>query len=220
VRRIGLMHGSAECCLPVHSHRRNSRALGRTLSALGYAVATAAARLGGNIVYRQRVGVDHTAGQSFPDDFVPVLDESELREGTLRRVEYRGTPILLAKRGNHIFALAETCSHLGALCPKASSSMAPLNVPATDPVLLWRTDAYWTGPQFTRSPAWGRAHEMGQIEARKAIGSRSVGGTASVPAIREALVPAQQGCREGRVGGVSWPPSPSPPMRHLHFILI
>jgi hypothetical protein len=95
--------------------------------------------------------------------------------------------------------------------------MAPLNVPATDPVLLWRTDAYWTGPQFTRSPAWGRAHEMGQIEARKAIGSRSVGGTASVPAIGEALVPAQQGCREGRVGGelapLSFSPDAVPPFR-------
>ncbi|HWR35583.1 MAG TPA: Rieske (2Fe-2S) protein [Clostridia bacterium] len=47
-----------------------------------------------------------------PDDFVPVLAESELRYGSLRRIEYGGTPILLAKRDHRIFALAETCSHL------------------------------------------------------------------------------------------------------------
>lgn len=118
-RRVGLTHGLlnvggvALFAASLAARKRNSRALGRTLSALGYAVATVAARLGGNLVYGHRVGVDHTAGQEFPADFVPVLAESELAEGSLRRVEYKGVPILLAKRGDRIFALAETCSHWG-----------------------------------------------------------------------------------------------------------
>ena len=39
--------------------------LGRTLSALGYAVGTVAGRMGGNRVYDHRVGVDHTTGRKF-----------------------------------------------------------------------------------------------------------------------------------------------------------
>lgn len=104
-RRVGLTHGLLNIAAVVLFtsslivRKRKSRSSGRMLSALGYAVATAAARLGGNMVYEHRVGVDHTAGQIFPDNFSPVLAESELPEGGLRRVEYHGTPILLARRG-------------------------------------------------------------------------------------------------------------------------
>jgi nitrite reductase/ring-hydroxylating ferredoxin subunit/uncharacterized membrane protein len=118
-RRIGLVHGLLNIVGvglltgSVIARKRKSRGLGRCLSALGYAVAIASARLGGSMVYEHRVGVDRTSSQEFPDDFVPVLDESELRDGTMRRVQYQGTPILLARRGERIFALAENCSHWG-----------------------------------------------------------------------------------------------------------
>jgi nitrite reductase/ring-hydroxylating ferredoxin subunit/uncharacterized membrane protein len=119
VRRIGLMHGLLNIAGvglftgSVIARKRKLRALGRCLSALGYAVASTAARLGGNMVYEHRVGVDRTSGQTFPDHFIPVLAEPELRDGTMRRVEYQGAPILLARRGNRLFALAENCSHWG-----------------------------------------------------------------------------------------------------------
>ena len=71
------------------------------------------ARLGGNMVYEHRVGVEHTAGRNLPVDASPVQAESEFPEGGLRRVEHKGTPILLAKRDRRILPLAETCSHLG-----------------------------------------------------------------------------------------------------------
>jgi nitrite reductase/ring-hydroxylating ferredoxin subunit/uncharacterized membrane protein len=119
-RRIGLTHGFMNVAgvalftASLVARKRKFRTLGRILSAAGYAVASVSAQLGGNLVYEQRVGVDHTAGQSFPDDFVAVLAESELPEGGLRRVQHKGgVPILLARRGERIFALAETCSHMG-----------------------------------------------------------------------------------------------------------
>jgi nitrite reductase/ring-hydroxylating ferredoxin subunit len=63
------------------------------------------------LVYEHRVGVDRTAGQAFPEQFVAVLPGTSLPEGTLTRVTYQGTPILLVRRVDRIFAMAETCSH-------------------------------------------------------------------------------------------------------------
>jgi nitrite reductase/ring-hydroxylating ferredoxin subunit/uncharacterized membrane protein len=116
-RRIGMFHGilnlsaTALFAASLISRRRKSRNVGRILGALGYGVMTAAARLGGKMVYEHRVGVDRTAGQTLPAGFVSVLAESELGEAQPKRVEHDGVPILLVRRGTRIFALAETCSH-------------------------------------------------------------------------------------------------------------
>jgi nitrite reductase/ring-hydroxylating ferredoxin subunit/uncharacterized membrane protein len=118
-RRIGLVHGLlnvASVALFGSSllmRRRGSRTSGRGLAALGYAVSVAAARLGGNLVYGQKVGVDHAASEGLPGEFTPVLSESDLDDGKPVRAEHNGTSILLVRRGSQIYALGETCSHLG-----------------------------------------------------------------------------------------------------------
>lgn len=118
-RRVGLVHGLinvagvALFATSLILRKRKARSSGRILAALGYAVATAAAYLGGNLVYEQGIGVDHANREKLPEKFVPVFSESELGDGELRRAEHDGVPILLVRRGKRIFALAETCSHLG-----------------------------------------------------------------------------------------------------------
>ena len=83
-RRIGLAHGVlnvASVALfgsSLVARRRGARETGRGLAALGYAVSVAAARLGGNLIYGQKIGVDHTNAEKLPAEFTPVLAESEL----------------------------------------------------------------------------------------------------------------------------------------------
>src|SRR5262245_49674527 len=72
---------------------------------------TCAAHLGGKMVCENRVGVDRTAGQPFPQDFVAVLAESDLANDKPTRAVHDGVPILLVRRGDRLFAMAETCSH-------------------------------------------------------------------------------------------------------------
>lgn len=116
-RRIGLIHGllnlgaTALFTTSLVLRKKRSRARGRICSALGYAVITYAAHLGGRMAYNYRVGVDRTAGQVFPTEFVAVLAAAELEESKPTRVVHRGVPILLVRRGTRVFALAETCSH-------------------------------------------------------------------------------------------------------------
>jgi nitrite reductase/ring-hydroxylating ferredoxin subunit/uncharacterized membrane protein len=118
-RRIGLLHGLLNVVATTLygaswvARRRRRRAAGRQLGLAGYLISLASAYLGGQLVFHHRIGVDHAQDQTGPEDFVPVLPVTELVEGRLRRAEVRGTPILLVRRGEQIFALAETCAHLG-----------------------------------------------------------------------------------------------------------
>ena len=118
-RRIGLAHGllnataticylTSLCC-----RRSHARRAGRQFALLGFIISSVSAHLGGHLVYKETLGVDHTAGFSPPADFVAVLPDAELRENELRRVDAGGMPVLLVRKGERIHAIAETCSHLG-----------------------------------------------------------------------------------------------------------
>ncbi|MCW4017095.1 MAG: Rieske (2Fe-2S) protein [Candidatus Bathyarchaeota archaeon] len=47
------------------------------------------------------------------DMFVPVLDENELNEGSMKLVNIEGTPVLLVKVLGEIFAIDNRCPHMG-----------------------------------------------------------------------------------------------------------
>jgi nitrite reductase/ring-hydroxylating ferredoxin subunit/uncharacterized membrane protein len=118
-RKVGLVHGLLNAtattlyATSLVMRRGNARRAGVGLSMLGFLVSGAAAYLGGHLVFGEKIGVDHTAGQQMPNEFTPVMADAELQENHLTRVEVRDVPILLVRRGGQIFALAETCSHLG-----------------------------------------------------------------------------------------------------------
>ena len=116
-RRLGLTHGLLNIgattlfATSLILRRKKARNQGRGFSALGYALMAFASHLGGKLVYEHRVGVDRTAGATFPENFTAVLPESKLPDNTPTRAMYQGVPILLVRRGEQLFAMAETCSH-------------------------------------------------------------------------------------------------------------
>ncbi|HEY7837544.1 MAG TPA: DUF2231 domain-containing protein [Terriglobales bacterium] len=116
-RRLGMIHGvlnlagTALFAASLIARRRKARPAGRVLGALGFGTMIAAARLGGQMVFDHRVGVDRTAGQEFPADFTPVLPAAALAQDQPTRAEHAGVPILLVRHSGRIFAMAETCSH-------------------------------------------------------------------------------------------------------------
>ncbi len=118
-RRIGMLHGLlnvSAATLFASSlifRKKKLRTQGRIYAALGYSAMVVAAKLGGQMVYKHRVGVDRTDGQVFPEKFAAVMAETELEKDKPTRAEHDGVPILLVRRGDRVFALAETCSHFG-----------------------------------------------------------------------------------------------------------
>jgi nitrite reductase/ring-hydroxylating ferredoxin subunit/uncharacterized membrane protein/ribosome modulation factor len=118
-RRVGVVHGllnlssAALFATSFVLRTRQSRRVAKVAAAAGYVVSLAAARLGGALVYRHRIGVDHAPEDRGPHVFTPVLAETELRDGQPTRADLNGVPIVLVRSGTHVFALAEACSHLG-----------------------------------------------------------------------------------------------------------
>lgn len=118
-RRVGLVHallnGSALTLAAASFvlRRRGRRSAGRCLSIASYAIASSAAYLGGHLVYDDRIGVDHTAGLAAPAEFAPVLAEADLPEDQPRRADTPAMPVVLVRHQGQIYALADTCAHLG-----------------------------------------------------------------------------------------------------------
>lgn len=172
-RRIGLTHGllnaTATACYVTSLCLRRSRArrgAGRGFALLGLIVSSAAAYLGGHLVYKEKLGVDHTAGYSPPEDFVSVLPETELPENQLRRVDVKGMPVLLVRRGQRIYAIAETCAHLGGPLSEGNLEDASVRCPWHGSRYSLEDGRVLEGPSVHAQPVLAVRVRDGQIEVR------------------------------------------------------
>lgn len=119
-RRTGMMHALLNTVstganllsgvLRLTGQRRSAIALATT----SYLISSYAAYIGGELAYSNAIGVNHVAWEGGSDDYVVVMDEKDLQEGKLTRVDAAGIPAVLIKDKNAIYAIAATCSHLGA----------------------------------------------------------------------------------------------------------
>ena len=172
-RRIGMVHGLlniSATTLFIASlilRKKKSRTSGRVFAGLGYAVMTVAARLGGKLVYEYKIGVDRTEGEALPQGFVAVMSVSDLAEAKPTRAEHDGVPILLVRRGERIFALAETCSH-------ASGPLSEGKLVGDSIVCPWHASRFsledgrvLDGPAVHPQPCLQVRVQNGQIEVRK-----------------------------------------------------
>lgn len=172
-RRLGLIHGllnvgvTALFATSFFLRKKNSRTGGRVSAALGYGLMSLSAHLGGKMVYEQRVGVDRTAGESFPDDFTAILAESQLAENTPTRAMYEGVPILLVRRGQRIFALAETCSHFSGPLSEGNLVGDTIECPYHASRFSLEDGHVTNGPAVHRQPCLEVRVRSGQIEVRK-----------------------------------------------------
>ena len=118
-RRMGVAHGllntiglvlSIVSLILRASGRRNA---GRLTFLTGYSISGMAAHLGGELSYHYGLRVDRNVfEEAGPDEFVPVLDESELAQNDLRRVEVEGVGVLLSRsHAGEVCAIAATCNH-------------------------------------------------------------------------------------------------------------
>jgi nitrite reductase/ring-hydroxylating ferredoxin subunit/uncharacterized membrane protein len=174
-RRVGLIHGLlniagtalfATSLILRNKRNKRSRTRGRVTAALGYGVMTAAAHLGGKMVYDYQVGVDRTVGQVFPEEFVAVMREAELMEAKPARAEHNGVPILLVRKGTRIFALAETCSHFNGPLSEGKLIGDSIVCPYHDSRFALEDGRVINGPAVHPQPCLETRIKDGQIEVR------------------------------------------------------
>jgi len=172
-RRIGLAHGllnaTATACYVTSMclRRSHSRRAGRQFAFLGLMISGVAAFLGGHLVFKKKIGVDHTADSSPPEDFVSVLPETELPENQLRRVDANGMPVLLVRRAQRIYAIAETCSHLGGPLSEGKLEDTSVRCPWHGSRFSLEDGRVLEGPSVHAQPLLEVRLQNGQIEVRK-----------------------------------------------------
>ncbi len=107
---VGLAFNATSLGLRLGGRRR----AGRVSSALGFAVAGAAAHLGGELSFGMGVRVNQAQPGAGPSEFEAVLDESQLDAASMHRVEIAGETVLVTRStGGDVCAIANTCSHFG-----------------------------------------------------------------------------------------------------------
>jgi nitrite reductase/ring-hydroxylating ferredoxin subunit/uncharacterized membrane protein len=172
-RKMGLLHGlvnvgaTALFTTSLLLRRNKSRAGGRVAAALGYALMTYSAHLGGKMVYKHRVGVDRTDGVLYPENFTPVLSASELADDQPARAMHDGVPILLVRRGQRLFAMAETCSHFSGPLSEGKLVDESIECPYHASRFALEDGRVINGPAVHPQPCFEVRLREGQIEVRK-----------------------------------------------------
>jgi nitrite reductase/ring-hydroxylating ferredoxin subunit len=180
-RRLGLIHGllnvgaTALFATSLIMRKKKARNQGRGFAALGYALMTFSAHLGGKMVYEHRVGVDRTAGETFPETFTAVLAESKLPDNTPTRAMHQGTPILLVRRGERLYAMAETCSHFSGPLSEGKLDGDSIVCPYHASRFALEDGRVLNGPAVHPQPCLDVRARDGQIEVRKAQSRRDDG---------------------------------------------
>lgn len=176
-RKVGLMHGLLNLTATglyvtslILRQRKDSRGAAITFAMVGYGVTTAAAYLGGQLVYGEQTGVDHTAtAAEYPKDFVAVLKDSELVENKMRCVKAGEIPVLLVRKNGNIYAIANTCSHLGG--PLAEGELfddCTVKCPWHGSVFSLEDGSVVNGPATEPEPKFDVRVYNGQIEVKLA----------------------------------------------------
>jgi nitrite reductase/ring-hydroxylating ferredoxin subunit/uncharacterized membrane protein len=154
--------------LSVRARKNGYRDTGIFLSSLGVGISLLSAWLGGEMVYRYRVGVNHTEKPSEPEDWQPVMMEFDLLEGEPLRLDFEGEPVLFYRTGGQIYAIGAVCAHAGGPLEEGTFEGTCVQCPWHDSVYDLRDGSVVHGPSTYRQPSYGTRVNNGHIEIRLA----------------------------------------------------
>ena len=171
-RRVGVVHALGNTtALTLHvlswtARRRGNRTRGVALSALGYAIATFSAWLGGHLSFGKGVGVNQTAFESPPEEWTPVLDESDLEPGKLVGARADGLGVLLVREGERIHALADRCSHRGCSLHEGELDDGAVTCPCHGSTFRIADGSIVKGPATAPQPTFEARTREGVVQIR------------------------------------------------------
>lgn len=118
-QRVGLIHAAANLvglafyAASLVARRRGGRPEGQVLALAGLASMAAGGYLGGYLAYSRGVGVNNAFYQHPPEEWTPVLAETDLTDGQPIRVHTGEATVLLCRARGQIYAIGSRCSHAG-----------------------------------------------------------------------------------------------------------
>jgi nitrite reductase/ring-hydroxylating ferredoxin subunit/uncharacterized membrane protein len=168
----GATHGLLSACgfvcnlLSAGARKSGLRPLGVLLSAAAAGGLLASAWLGGELVYKYKVGVNRTRKPDGPQDWQPVLNENELPEGQPTRVEVKGAPILLYRREGTIYAMGAVCGHAAGALEEGTFEGMDVTCPLHQSVYDLRDGRVVHSPSLYPEPTYDVRVREGKIELK------------------------------------------------------
>lgn len=174
-RKVGLLHGllnlagTATFATSLVLRRREQRQAAQVLSLLGYLVVGYSSWLGGNLVYHERIGVDHATitEDAGPTTYTAALPVDQLQSGKLAKGDANGVAVLLAQQGDDIYALADACSHLGCSLADGELQGESVRCPCHGSRFALADGRVLDGPATMPQPVYDVRKRSGQIEVRR-----------------------------------------------------
>jgi nitrite reductase/ring-hydroxylating ferredoxin subunit/uncharacterized membrane protein len=170
-RRTGLVHGllniaATTLYAAAYVLRRNgSRSAGQTCAVAGYGIALGSAWLGGDLVYDQRVGVNH-ADADEPEKFKQVAKSSELQDEKMMRGKTPDADVLLVRQHDRLCALNHRCSHAGGPLSEGTLKAGSVVCPWHGSEFALDDGHILTGPATQHQPTLDVREHAGFIEVR------------------------------------------------------
>jgi nitrite reductase/ring-hydroxylating ferredoxin subunit/uncharacterized membrane protein len=169
----GMLHGLLNMAaftsyvISMAARRSGNRKVGLTASMTGLGISMLSAWIGGDMVYRHQVGVNHAVppGKKLAA-WTPVLADSDLAEKQALRVEVDGTPILLYRRWGIVLAMGAVCSHAGGPLEQGTFEGSCVECPWHQSVFDLRDGSVVHGPATMQEPSFEARVNEGQIEVR------------------------------------------------------
>jgi nitrite reductase/ring-hydroxylating ferredoxin subunit/uncharacterized membrane protein len=171
-RRLGILHGLLNVggltlqVLSLGARLRRRKGSAVMLSAAGLTVSSAAAYLGGELVFGRGVMVNRDAWVSGPEDWTPVITEAEVSEGAMKPAEVAGRKILLYRERGRLHAIEATCSHFGGPLQEGEVNDGVVTCPWHGSQFRLTDGAVCHGPATFPQPRLETRVRQGQVEVR------------------------------------------------------
>lgn len=153
--------------LSLKARRSGNRRRGRWLSTIALGCVAASASLGGDLVYRKRVGVNHSPEPEGPQQWTDVIASDQLTRGAAKRVEVAGQPVLVYRADDDtVYAIGAVCSHAGGPLEEGAIQDCRVECPWHHSVFDLRDGTVIHGPATHHQPAFATRVQNGQIQMK------------------------------------------------------
>jgi nitrite reductase/ring-hydroxylating ferredoxin subunit/uncharacterized membrane protein len=153
--------------LSMRDRKVGRRGRGRFFGALALGIVGAAAALGGELVYRHRVGVNHNEPTTEPGDWHAVMPLDNLSQRTIQRVEVDETRVIVYRDGDTISAIGAVCSHAGGPLDEGRVEDGCVECPWHHSIFRLRDGSVRHGPATMAQPRYETRIRNGQVELKQ-----------------------------------------------------
>lgn len=179
-RRVGVVHALLNYgAVGIYSaswiaRRAGRHRLGVVLSGAGAATLTVSGWLGGHLAYATGVGVDTTAFQHQPQEWVDAGPAEGLTEQVPTQRTANGLPLFVVRVRGQILVLADRCTHRGAPLSEGELTDGCITCPWHGSKFDVVTGAVVRGPATRPQPVYQSREIDGRLQIRRIDEHRSL----------------------------------------------